>query len=77
MSIEGMGWIKNGDLTTKLFSHWGILSFRWILRPLPKSSEGLAFVGGQAMVLIDGDRGKDKSKASCQAPGAYLMLPGY
>ena len=34
MSIEGMGWIKNGDLTTKLFSHWGILSFRWCTKRL-------------------------------------------
>ena len=26
--IEGMGWIDNDDLTTTLFSRWGILSFR-------------------------------------------------
>lgn len=45
-----------------------------ILRALPNSSEGLAFVGGQSMVLIDGDRGKDKSRASCREPGAYLVL---
>ena len=63
--------VKLGDLQPDAQLH------PQILRPLPNSSEGLAFVGGQAMVLIDGDRGKDKSKASCQAPGAYLMLPGY
>jgi hypothetical protein len=45
-----------------------------ILRSLPNSSEGLALVGGRAMVLIDGDRGKDKSKGSCNEPGASLML---
>jgi len=45
-----------------------------ILRSLPNSSEGLAFVGGRAMVPIDGDRGKDKPKGSCNEPGAYLML---
>jgi hypothetical protein len=45
-----------------------------ILRSLPNSAEGLAFIGGQAMVVIDGDRGKDKSKSDCQEPGTYLML---
>ena len=60
--------VKLGDLQPDAQLH------PQILRPLPNSSEGLAFVGGQAMVLIDGDRGKDKSKASCNEPGAYLML---
>lgn len=45
-----------------------------ILRPLPNSSEGLAFVDGQAVVLIDGDRGKDKSSTSCREDGRYLLL---
>ncbi len=51
-----------------------------IIRSLPSSSEGLAFVGGQALVLIDGDKGKDGSAASCETPGAYLVikrLPGF
>ncbi len=63
--------VKLGDLQPDAQLH------PQILRPLPNASEGLAFVGGQAMVLIDGDRGKDKSQARCRAPGAYLMLPGY
>lgn len=45
-----------------------------ILRPLPNSSEGLAFVDGQAVVLIDGDRGKDKANPSCREDGKYLIL---
>ena len=46
-----------------------------IVRALPDSSEGLAFVGdGKALVLIDGDRGEDAPKAGCRTPGAYLQL---
>ena len=33
MPIEGMGWINNGDLTTTLFSWWGILQrFRVLIK---------------------------------------------
>ena len=46
-----------------------------IVRALPDSAEGLAFVGnGKALVLVDGDRGKDKPNASCRRPGGYLLL---
>jgi len=48
-----------------------------IVRDLPESSEGLAFVGaGQAVVLIDGDRGKGRAPARCRKPAAYLMVDG-
>lgn len=48
-----------------------------IVRDLPESSEGLAFVGaGKAVVLIDGDRGKGRAPVRCRKPGAYLMLEG-
>jgi hypothetical protein len=62
--------VKLGDLQPDAQLH------PQILRSLPNSSEGLAFVGGKALVLIDGDRGNDKSKASCQKAGAYLTLDG-
>lgn len=46
-----------------------------IVHNLPESSEGLAFVGAdKAVVLIDGDRGKGRSKTHCLKPGAYLEL---
>lgn len=48
-----------------------------IVRALPDSSEGLAFVGeDKAVVLIDGDRGSGKSRLACRHPGAYLLLDG-
>jgi hypothetical protein len=62
--------VKAGDLLPDAPLH------PQLLRSLPNSSEGLAIGEGNAIVLIDGDRGKDKSKASCQTPGAYLMLHG-
>lgn len=45
-----------------------------VLRSLPSSAEGLAVVGEKAMVLIDGDRGKDTLKASCDEQGGYLSF---
>jgi hypothetical protein len=41
---------------------------------LPVSSEGLAIVDGRAIVVIDGDQGKDPKAPACPTPSRYQVV---
>jgi hypothetical protein len=41
---------------------------------LPSSAEGLAIFDGQALVVIDGDKGDKKAK-DCAVPAGFVILP--